>query len=149
MKIALNTSYGISSIPKYVEKDYLELKKQHPTWPMEILLGIIFDKLETNGHSDEDVTSFADGTFKAPYIKIKSNGIEKLLFNKVKDSKSSYGFQILNFDKFDLVNIDNSRPWTIEEYDGHQYIRYLDTKDYSIANKELNYFKKNKTKFIY
>ena len=66
MKIALNTSYGFSAIPKYVEKDYLELKKQHPTWPMEILLGIIFDKLETNGHSDEDVTSFADGTFKKP-----------------------------------------------------------------------------------
>ena len=34
MKIALNTSYGISSIPKYVEKDYLELKNniQHGLW---------------------------------------------------------------------------------------------------------------------
>lgn len=142
MKIALNTSYGFSAIPKYVEKDYLELKKQHPTWPMEILLGIIFDKLETNGHSDEDVTSFADGTFKDTYIKIKQNGEEKLLFNKVKDVNSPYGFLILNFDKFDLVNVDNSRPWTIEEYDGYQYIRYLDTKDYSIIDKELNYFKK-------
>lgn len=142
MKIALNTSYGFSSIPKYVEKEYLELKKQHPTWPMEILLGIIFDKLETNGHSDEDVTSFANGTFKDSYIKIKQNGEEKLLFNKVKDVNSPYGFLILNFDKFDLVNVDNSRPWTIEEYDGYQYIRYLDTNDYSIIDKELNYFKK-------
>lgn len=142
MKIALDANYGSSSIPKYVLKDYLELEKQHPTWPMEILLGVIFDKLETNGHSDEDITSFVDGTFNDSYIKFQKNGKEQLLFKKEKDANSLYSFQIFKFDKFNLVDIDNSRPWTIEAYDGCQSVRYLDTRDFSMIDKELNFYKK-------
>ena len=37
-----------------------------------------------------------------------------------------------------IVEVDISRPWTIEDYDGAEYIQYL---DYIIENKEINYCK--------
>lgn len=36
-----------------------------------------------------------------------------------------------------IMNVDISRPWTIEEYDGSEYVKYLD--GYSVV-KELNYY---------
>lgn len=38
-----------------------------------------------------------------------------------------------------LVAVDISRPWTIEEYDGAEYIEYL---DYDVVDKDYNYCKK-------
>lgn len=35
-----------------------------------------------------------------------------------------------------LVEVDTSRPWTILDYDGSEYIQYL---DYNIIDKEANY----------
>ena len=37
---------------------------------------------------------------------------------------------------FSIVEVDTSRPWKIEEYDGAEYIQYL---DYVVINEEINY----------
>ena len=37
---------------------------------------------------------------------------------------------------YSIVDVDISRPWRITDYDGKEYIEYL---DYNVVNKELNY----------
>ena len=47
-----------------------------------------------------------------------------------------YNKNLKYISSLEIVEVDISRPWTIEEYDGAEYIKYL---DYEITNKELNY----------
>ena len=35
-----------------------------------------------------------------------------------------------------IAEVDTSRPWTILEYDGSEYIQYL---DYKVVDKDMNY----------
>lgn len=37
---------------------------------------------------------------------------------------------------FSIEDVDISRPWRITDYDGAEYIQYL---DYVVVNKEINY----------
>ena len=37
---------------------------------------------------------------------------------------------------FKIQDVDITRPWTIQEYDGSEYIQYL---DYNIVNTDMNY----------
>ena len=37
-----------------------------------------------------------------------------------------------------IKEVDTSRPWTILDYDGSEYVQYL---DYNIIDKDLNYCK--------
>lgn len=46
---------------------------------------------------------------------------------------------ISNFIIFSIVEVDNTRPWCIEEYDGSEYIKYLD--NYSCISKDFNFYK--------
>ena len=39
---------------------------------------------------------------------------------------------------YEVKDIDISRPWTIEEYDGSEYVQYM---DYKIIDEKLNYGK--------
>lgn len=39
---------------------------------------------------------------------------------------------------FKIVEVDTSRPWTIEEYDSCEYIKYLDER--KCLDEELNYW---------
>lgn len=39
---------------------------------------------------------------------------------------------------FSIVDVDTSRPWTIEEYDGAESVRYLDER--KCIDEELNYW---------
>ena len=49
-----------------------------------------------------------------------------------------YNKKLKYISSLEIVEVDTSRPWTIEEYDGAEYIKYL---DYEILDKELNYGK--------
>jgi hypothetical protein len=49
------------------------------------------------------------------------------------------GYWIKAYDEFYFIaEVDTSRPWTILEYDGSEYIQYL---DYKVIHKDLNYCK--------
>lgn len=48
---------------------------------------------------------------------------------------SGYGYM----NSFEIVEVDTIRPWTIKEYDGAEYIKYLDEQ--KLVDKELNYWK--------
>ncbi|MFO1442848.1 hypothetical protein KDN24_06420 [Bacillus sp. Bva_UNVM-123] len=37
-----------------------------------------------------------------------------------------------------IVEIDTTKPWTIEEYDGAEYIKYI---EYEVLDEKLNYCK--------
>ena len=37
-----------------------------------------------------------------------------------------------------IVDVDITRPWTIDSYDGKEYIKYL---DYDVVNEDINYCK--------
>ncbi len=47
------------------------------------------------------------------------------------------GYWIKAYDEFYFIaEVDTSRPWTILDYDGSEYIQYL---DYDIIDKDMNY----------
>ena len=47
------------------------------------------------------------------------------------------GYWIKAYDEvYFIAEVDTSRPWTILEYDGAEYIQYL---DYDIIDKDMNY----------
>ena len=39
---------------------------------------------------------------------------------------------------YEIKDVDILRPWTIQEYDGYEYIQYM---DYKIIDEKLNYGK--------
>lgn len=51
-----------------------------------------------------------------------------------------YDANLYGASSFSIVDVDITRPWTIEEYDGAEYIQYLDEN--KLVDKELNYYKK-------
>ena len=68
----------------------------------------------------------------------KTRDPEKIYF--VKDTYFIYNNNVKCLSCMKIVDVDISRPWCIKEYDGAEYIQYL---DYTIVNKELNYGKEN------
>ena len=51
----------------------------------------------------------------------------------------TYGDRLSNLSQFSIIEVDISRPWAIEEYDGSESIMYLDEK--KLQDAELNYWK--------
>ena len=43
-----------------------------------------------------------------------------------------------NIVSFCIVNVDDTRPWTIENYDGYEGVKYLDKR--KLEDEELNYW---------
>lgn len=69
-------------------------------------------------------------------FKEKSNTIIK-----IEDQGTSQDIYIIKsdsdrFSRFAVQEVDTTRPWTIENYDGAEYIQYL---DYNIINSDINY----------
>lgn len=50
--------------------------------------------------------------------------------------KSNEGY----ISSFSIIDVDTTRPWTIAEYDGAEYVQYLDED--KLIDKELNYWSK-------
>lgn len=44
----------------------------------------------------------------------------------------------LNGSFYEIKDVDTSRPWTIGEYDGSEYVQYM---DYKMLDEKLNYGK--------
>lgn len=60
-------------------------------------------------------------------------------------TESCYLISILNqfkqFTIFKIIDVDIDRPWTIEDQDGDETIKYLDYKDYEIVDQNTNFYK--------
>jgi len=58
-----------------------------------------------------------------------------------RQSYSVYDANLYGLSSFSIEEVDTTRPWTIEEYDGAEYIEYLD--EHKLVDEELNYYEKN------
>lgn len=47
-----------------------------------------------------------------------------------------YNTSINILEQFTILEVDTSRPWKIENYDGAEYVQYL---DYVVINEDINY----------
>ena len=121
MKVIILTDYGNNSLPKEFKADY-----NNKLWRMdEELIGRI-ENLDWTFVEDEYC-----GTLSP--MKNYSTPIEKGI-------KYFYGTPngMNLFITFEIIDVDTSRPWCIEEYDGAEDIKYLD--GYKCVDRESNYF---------
>lgn len=136
MKVLLFTGYGgwdatpqmKKILNKYEEKgirgrigeivDYVE--NNHVVYPTICKLPEMEKEFKNN---KELIVKFED---------IQKNGYQKYtVYNDI-----GYSGTVT----FSIVEVDTTRPWTIEEYDGAEYIQYLDEN--KLVDEELNYYEK-------
>lgn len=136
MKVLLFTAYGgYAATPqmkeilsKYENKgirgrigeivDYVE--NNHVLYPTIYKLSEIEKEFENN---KELIVKFED---------LQKHGYQKYMIYR------DIGYSGIT--TFSIVDVDTTRPWTIEEYDGAEYIQYLDEN--KLIDKELNYYEK-------
>ena len=120
MKVIVLSSFGNDGLPKIFKCDYS-------------------DKLwRVNKNLISRIESFGWNHIELP--------------TEIKDLKQNYKYDVLNgtkyfyatpddsmpFNAFKIIDVDISRPWCIEEYDGAESVKYLD--EYVCISEELNYF---------
>ena len=125
MKILLFTGYGgYAATPRMKEilNKYKGIRGR---------TGEIVDYVENN-HVVYDESQYFDAQRET-----KNN---KELIVKIKDCYIVYDANLYGIVPFSIVDVDTTRPWTIKEYDGAEYIQYLDEN--KLIDKELNYYEK-------
>lgn len=122
IKVLLFSSYGSCG----TTKDIRWLLKKYP-FPKN-RVGQIVEYIENNAISltSDNIES---------YLKKHKNSIGKLEEN---NTYYVYDEGINCLKCLSIENVDTSKPWKISEYDGSEYIQYL---DYEIVDKDLNYCK--------
>lgn len=134
MKVLLFTGYsGYAATPqmrKILEK-YDDIYSR---------IGEIVDYVENN-HVVYDVSQYFEAEKE---LKNNKELIIKFEDNKKHDNYQKYAvynnIKYSNLSTFSIVEVDTNRPWTIGEYDGAEYIEYLDKN--KLVDKELNYYEK-------
>jgi hypothetical protein len=125
MKVLLFTRYGgCTATPQMKEilNKYKGIRGR---------IGEIVDYVENN-HVVYDASQYFDAQKEA-----KNN---KELIIKISDVYIVWNENISSTAPFSIVEVDTTRPWTIEEYDGAEYIEYLDEN--KLVDEELNYHEK-------
>lgn len=125
MKILLFIDYG----PNYVHPLLEHVYQKDENFPKN-RTGAIIDFIENYNKliDSEKVISLAHDES----IIYKFNELQQyLIWNSKKNNFSIYMIQ----------DVDITRPWTIKQYDGSEYIEYL---DYNIVDSELNYCENKK-----
>ena len=113
MKVLLLSSYG-GRVPRLIKSFY---KRNDVSWRV----GDVVSFVEVNAINNMGMNP--------------KNIRTKVVAYDDPDGSKSYLFNDDNI-VCKIVDVDTSRPWTIETYDGAEYIQYL---DYNVVNKELNY----------
>ena len=130
MKILLFTGYGDSSgTPKMREimKKYIGIRCR---------TGEIIEYIENNRILFVDLSEFTMNIAKNKMDNDNEIIVEFEGFDNKYHYKSNAGYM----SSFSIVDVDTTRPWTIKEYDGAEYIEYLDEN--KLIDKELNYWNK-------
>ena len=126
MKILLFTGYGGWAATPHMK----EILNKHKG--IRGRVGEIIDYVENN-HVIYDASQYFEAQKE-----LKNN---KELIIKINNDYIVWNETIYSTAPFSIEDVDTTRPWTIEEYDGAEYIEYLD--EHKLADEELNYYKKN------
>ena len=127
MKVIILTDYGNNSLPKEFKADY-----NNKLWRMNKEL---IDRIESFnwikiGYQEKDKIVVGQNYAIDYKGNINCSNVVEYIYAT---SGSS-----VPFISFCIEEVDISRPWCIEEYDGAEGIKYLDA--YKCVDKELNYF---------
>lgn len=99
-------------------------------------IGEIVDYIEENSEEIVDYSAYSLLNTKKNIGKIRLSSNIYACCTKKKESElfgSNYPITTLA-----IVDVDITRPWTIDSYDGKEYIKYL---DYDVVNEDINYCK--------
>lgn len=133
MKVLLFTSYGgYAATPRMKEI----LNKYKGIYSR---IGEIVDYVENNHilcHSSKHIEVEKELKNNSELI-IKYEDIQRFKGCQI---YKVYSTDVYGTSSFSIVEVDTTRPWTIEEYDGAEYIQYLDEN--KLIDKELNYYEK-------
>lgn len=139
VKILIVGSYSDFVFKKELGQQYDKFKEEFSEdIPGDVVFAQFFKQLKNNC----DI-SFDDGNISSEDYKKILELIEKDGYAKSSRCSESYFAQTdipNNSSHLYVVPVDISRPWTIENYDGAEYVRYLDTKDYKQNCPQLNHY---------
>ena len=122
MKVILMTGYGVGYLPK--ELGHIDFSNF--LWRID---KEIIEKLENLNWFVLDNSYKKDGRYyKYTYNNDYNKGVKYLFPNP--DSPN-------NYTSVSIVEVDTSRPWIVEEYDGSESIRYID--EFFCVSEEANF----------
>lgn len=119
MKVILLTSFGVDLLPKEFKADY-----SSAMWRMDKAL---INRIEKKNWVKVQKSSEINSIDKDYCFEIE-NGVKYVYATPN---------QSTNFLTFAIVEVDTSRPWCVDEYDGSEGIKYLD--NYICVSKETNF----------
>lgn len=139
VKILMVGSYSNFAFKKELGQQYEKFKKGFAeNVPGDVIFAQFFKQLKDNCDLSFDDRSISTEDYKKILELVEKDG-----YAKSSCCSESYFAQtdIPNgSSRLYVVPIDISRPWTIENYDGVEYVRYLDTKDYKQNCSQLNHY---------
>lgn len=121
MKVIILTDYGSSSLPKEFKADY-----SNKLWRIDKELIRRIENFDWLFIKDEYSDTLSP--------------MQNYCMPIEKGMKYIYGTpnSMSLFTIFEIIDVDISRPWCVEEYDGSESIKYLD--GYKCVDRESNYF---------
>ena len=126
-KVLIFSSFGLNSCTPEMEK--ILNKKRCP----QNRVGEIIDYLEHKAvFMENDFDKIQD------YLKKDKNNLVKIE-DKGRDIYIIWDDNVHWTSSFTIKEVDISRPWTIEDYDGAERIHYLD--DFELIDSQLNYYR--------
>ncbi len=127
MKIAIGAGYSGFNLPKWL------MEKCNDENPIKMRFNVA-KYLEENCDYEIDeqkinkpIKEFVD---KYKILKIKGK------FYNIYCTKDEENLTVMDYCTYCIVDVDITRPWRIDEYDGSEGIQYL---DYDVIDKEFNY----------
>ena len=128
MKVLLFSGYGGYACTKAM----LDIMKKHNN--IRSRFGEIVEYVENN------CVDYNRYDYEEAYKAMKNNKdlIVRYVLGNNECRYSVWDNNINNPACFSIVDVDTTRPWTIEEYDGAEYIKYLDER--KLVDEELNYW---------
>ena len=130
IKVLLFTSYGANTVTPAMGN----FMKRYKGMLCRINTELI-EYIENNSVVYEDINHIEYDKF----MKLISDDSETIVtFKNHPNIYYVYNKECNYVSNFSIVEVDTTRPWTIEEYDGAEGIKYLD--DMVCVDKELNYW---------
>ena len=126
MKVIIFNGYGLSCMSYKVQNLLINNKLCFPYNRI-----ISEEKLK-------EIQFSAKNVLDNSYDEINENCIIRLIEHCDKLDRNFYFKSTYNntLEPFTIVEVDTSRPWKIENYDGSEHIQYL---DYEVKHKDINY----------